>query len=448
MSINLQAPRTNTSTVDRSKLRAWLVSVMLVLLALVNWGDKAVLGLSAVPLMKDLGISNSEYGLLSSAIYFLFSASAVGAGFLANRRSIKWLLLIMVGLWSLTQFSIWLAPTFVLILLSRIVLGVAEGPSAGLSFHAASKWFRDHERNLPVAVQNVGSFGGIAVAAPALTWIITNYSWHWAFFAVGVAGLVWMVVWYFIGKDGPYSGTSEGADPETSVFDGSVRTSYRNLLLSRTFIGTVCVGLAAYWALAIVSAWLPAYLQKANGYSATSAANIVMAVSLTAIFFLIIEAFVTQKLMNHGVKSRFARGWMSAGSVMISGVFILITATMAPGMAQNVALCVGFGLGLVTFTTGAVLVSEFVPVLQRGAVLGIYVAVLTLSGIVSPTIFGAIIDAFGHNAEAGYSTAFVVSGSIVLICGIAGFLLIHPERDAAKIALRLEPADAEPSPQK
>jgi len=443
MSVQVQAPSSDPE-IERSKLRAWLVSVMLVFLMLVNWADKAVLGLVAVPLMEDLGISNSEYGLLSSAIYFLFSASAVGAGFIANRRSVKWMLFIMVALWSLTQFSIWLAPTFGLILISRIVLGLAEGPSAGLGFHAASKWFRDHERNLPTAIQNVGSFSGIAIAAPALTWIITRYSWHWAFFAVAVVGLVWMVLWYFIGKDGPYDGSSKETGADVSVFEGGARVAYRHLLLSKTFVGTVCIGLAAYWALAIVSAWLPSYLRVANGYSASSAANIVMAISLTAIFFLLTEAFATQRLMNRGVSSRIARGWMAAGSVTIGGVCILITATMASGMAQNIMLCLGFGLGLVTFTTGAVLISEFVPVLQRGAVLGIYVAIITLSGIVSPTVFGAIIDLYGSDASGGYRAAFVVSGALILVCGIVGFCLINPPREAVRIAAML--ATLQPGP--
>ena len=160
---------------------------MLVLLALVNWGDKAVLGLVAVPLMKDLGIGPAEYGLLASSLYFLFSASAVTAGFLANRIATKWLLFGMVVIWSICQFSIWLAPTFAMVLISRILLGFGEGPSAGLSFHAAAKWFRDEERNMPIALQNVGAFGGIAVAAPGVTYVATTWGWHWAFFAVGVA---------------------------------------------------------------------------------------------------------------------------------------------------------------------------------------------------------------------------------------------------------------------
>lgn len=362
----------NAPAVQRSGLRAWLVTVMLVLLALVNWGDKAVLGLVAVPLMKDLGIGPGEYGILASSIYFLFSASAVCAGFIANRKATKWLLFGMVIIWCISQFSIWLAPSFAIILIARIILGLGEGPSAGLSFHAASKWFRNEDRNLPIALQNVGAFGGIAVAAPGVTYVASQWGWHWAFFAVGAGGVLWLVAWFFIGKEGPYSGGKKGeTSAASSVFDGAIRIPYRKVLLSRSFIGVCAVGLAAYWALAVMSAWLPTYLQKAHGYQPMDAAQIVMAVSLSAILFLITEATATTYLMKRGVGSRVARGVMAAGSASVAGICIMLVDLTTPGILQVVVLCAGFGLGLVTFTTGAVMISEFVPVLQRGAVLGV-----------------------------------------------------------------------------
>ena len=422
-------------TVQRSKTRAWLVTFMLVLLALVNWADKAVLGLVAVPLMKDLGIGPAEYGILASSIYFLFSASAICAGFIANRKATKWLLFGMVVIWSICQFSIWLAPTFAMILISRILLGLGEGPSSGLSFHAATKWFRNEERNLPMALQNVGAFGGIAVAAPGVTYVASRWGWHSAFFAVGVAGVLWLLVWLFIGKEGPYSASNKGESSPgvvPSAFDGAIRVPYRRLLLSRSFIGVCCVGLAAYCALSVMSAWLPTYLQKAHGYAPMGAAQIIMAISLSAIFFLLTEATATNYLMKRGVGTRVARGVMAAGSNVVAGVFIMLVNVTTPGTLQVVFLCAGFGLGLVTFTTGAVMLSEFVPVLQRGAVLGLYVAIVTSAGIFAPVIFGWIVAAQGSPA-AGYEAALLVTGIVVIIGGILGLALIDPPREAKRI---------------
>lgn len=441
------SPASKTSP-ERSAVRAWLVSVMLVLLALVNWADKAVLGLVAVPLMKDLNLSPEQYGLLASAIYFLFSASAIGAGFLANRVATRWLFVGMVVIWSLTQFSIWLAPSFAIILISRIILGLGEGPSAGLSFHAVAKWFKDDDRNIPTALQNVGSFGGIAVAAPVVTYIATNHDWHWAFFAVGVSGVIWLVLWLIIGREGPYSpeGTKSQkveSDLEAEKSDGiqlfetNKRVPYRMLFGSRTFIGVCCVSFAAYWALAIVAAWLPTYLNITGGLGMTGSANIVALVSITAIVFLVSEAALTTGLMKRGVSSRVARGFMSAGTTLTAGLFILGSTMVPAGVVQLLMICLGFGMGLVSFTTGSVIISEFVPVLQRGAAQGTYVGIITSAGVIAPMAFGAIVGA-SHESGSGYATAFVVTGFIVAIGGVLGLLLIHPERELAKVIINLQ----------
>lgn len=438
---------TQLPPVEYSKRRAWAVSIMLVLLALVNWADKAVLGLVAVPLMEDLSISPEQYGVLASAIYFLFSASAIAGGFLANRIATRWLLVGIVIIWSLTQFSIWLAPTFAIVLISRIVLGLGEGPSAGLSFHAAAKWFKDDERNLPTALQNVGSFGGIAVAAPLVTLIAMKFNWHWAFFAVGCAGVIWLILWLFVGKEGPYSpgGTSEETEAIVSneaessndsvdigLSQTTLRVPYRKIFFSRTFIGTCCVSFAAYWSLAIVSAWLPTFLNITSGYGMTVAANIVAIVSLTAIVFLVGEALLTTWLMKRGTSSRIARGFMASGTTLIAGIFILLSAAIPGGILQIVLTALGFGMGLVSFTTGSVIISEFVPGRQRGAAQGTYVGIITSAGFIAPLVFGSIVGA-GATPGAGYFTAFMISGIIVAIGGLLGLLLIHPTKDVERM---------------
>lgn len=433
---------------ERSKTRAWLVAIMLVLLALVNWADKAVLGLVAVPLMKDLGLTPEQYGLLASAIYFLFSASAIGAGFISNRIATRWLFVGMVIIWSITQFSIWLAPSFAILLISRIILGLGEGPSAGLSFHAVAKWFKDDERNVPTALQNVGSFGGIAVAAPVVTWIATNHNWHWAFFAVGLSGVIWLILWLIIGREGPYSpqpgknqASEEPLQPEQindqEMFATTQRVPYRMLFLSRTFIGVCCVSFSAYWALAIVSAWLPTYLNITGGLGMSGSASIVSMVSLTAIVFLVGEAILTTRLMKNKVSSRVARGFMSAGTTLVAGVFILCSTIVPPGEMQMVMICLGFGMGLVSFTTGSVIISEFVPILQRGAAQGTYVGIITSAGVIAPMVFGSIVGA-GDPAGSGYAIAFTVTGVIVTIGGIIGLLLIHPQRDLDRVAAQMQ----------
>lgn len=83
---------------------AWLVVALLSLFQLINFADKAVIGIAAVPIMRDLELSPREFGLIGSSFFLLFAFSAVATGFLVNRVQTRWVLAAMVLIWALTQF--------------------------------------------------------------------------------------------------------------------------------------------------------------------------------------------------------------------------------------------------------------------------------------------------------------------------------------------------------
>src|SRR4029077_20174574 len=83
---------------------AWKITFLLFLFMLVNFADKIVVGLAGVPIMTELKLEPEQFGLLASAVFFLFSISAIAVGFLVNRVATRWVLLVLAVIWALTQF--------------------------------------------------------------------------------------------------------------------------------------------------------------------------------------------------------------------------------------------------------------------------------------------------------------------------------------------------------
>jgi MFS family permease len=108
---------------------AWSIVVLMFLFMLVNFADKAVIGLAAVPIMQELQLTPSQFGLIGSSFFLLFSVSAIVTGFIANRVQTRWLLLVMGLVWALTQFPMLGSAGFATIVACRIVLGAGEGPA-------------------------------------------------------------------------------------------------------------------------------------------------------------------------------------------------------------------------------------------------------------------------------------------------------------------------------
>src|SRR6185437_12860842 len=217
-----------TMTTQPTPKGAWRITFLLFLFMLVNFADKIVVGLAAVPIMKELKLEPAQFGLLGSSFFFLYSIAAIVVGFIVNRVATRWVLLVLASIWALAQFPMVGTVGLTLLMVCRIILGAGEGPAASVAIHGIYKWFPDEKRTLPTAVLSQGSAFGVILAVPALNWLIVNYNWHYAFGALGVVGLMWVVAWYFLGKEGPLVHNSATAGEET-------RIPYLSLLTSRTF---------------------------------------------------------------------------------------------------------------------------------------------------------------------------------------------------------------------
>jgi predicted MFS family arabinose efflux permease len=239
---------------------AWKITFLLFLLMVVNFADKIVVGLAGVPIMTELKIEPERFGFLGSSFFFLYSIAAIVVGFIVNRVETRWVLLVLAVIWALAQFPMVGTIGFSTLLICRIILGAGEGPAGAVAVHALYKWFPDEKRTLPTAILSQGSAFGVILAVPALNWVIVNYSWHYAFGALGVVGLMWVVAWMFMAKEGPLVQTVAMAAAEP-------RIPYFRLLTSPTFVGCCVATFGAYWALALGLTWFTPFIVKGLGFS-------------------------------------------------------------------------------------------------------------------------------------------------------------------------------------
>ena len=206
-------PHTLRAAVKYGKMnrRAWIVTSLLVVFQIINFADKAVLGLVADSAIKELGLTAGEFGLIGSAFFFLFAIAAVAVGFLAGKVSTRWILLTMGISWAVLQFPMLFGGGAAVLLVTRILLGGAEGPATPISLQHVHGWFPAKERGFPSSIIAIGSTLGPIIAAPVLAWIIAHpdLGWRWAFGFLGIAGLAWSVLWFLLGRDGPYSHTAK-----------------------------------------------------------------------------------------------------------------------------------------------------------------------------------------------------------------------------------------------
>jgi MFS transporter, ACS family, D-galactonate transporter len=416
-------------TDQQSRRQSWMIVALLFIFMMINFADKIIVGLAGVPIMTDLKLTPKEFGLVGSSFFFLFSVSAVVTGFVVNRIKSKTALLVMGIIWALAQFPMIGTVGIELLIACRIVLGAGEGPAYPVALHATYKWFPNAERALPGAIISQGAALGVIVVVPILTWIITKYSWHHAFGALGVVGLLWVVAWAIFGKEGEIKDTPVAGDA------GGDHVPYSALLLSPTNLASWASYFGAYFGLALVLSWFTPYLIKGLGFS-QQAAGYMTALPFAVSFFVVItSSFLSERMMKNGASSRLARGLFTGVCVTLGGLALLVEPHI-PNTALKIALIVaGVVLPSVVYVLSPAILAEFVPQGQRGAMLGINSAVGTAAGIIAPFVMGSVIEGAATAAE-GYSLGFTICGVVTVIGGVVGVLFLRPEAERARLARR------------
>jgi MFS family permease len=405
---------------------AWKITFLLFLFMLVNFADKIVVGLAGVPIMTELKLDPEQFGLLGSSFFFLFSIAAIIVGFIVNRVPTRWVLLALALVWALAQFPMVGTVGFTTLLICRVILGAGEGPAFAVATHAVYKWFPDEKRALPTAILSQGSAFGVILAVPALNWIIVHHSWHYAFGALGVVGLMWVAAWLVLGKEGPLTQTAAMAAAE-------IRIPYLRLLTSPTFIGCCAATFGAYWALSLGLTWFTPFIIKGLGFTQEQAGLISVLPWVFGAAVVLLTGWISQVLMARGMSTRGARGVLGSAPLVVGGLILAVMPYVEGAGLQIALLVFGSGLCGAIYVVCPPMLGEFTPVSQRGAVIAIYGAIFTLAGILAPYVMGSVIQHAATPIE-GYMTGFTINAVIMVVSGLSGLLLLWPNTERARLS--------------
>ena len=114
---------------------AWSMTAVIILLYMINYADKAVYGIIAQPLARELGLTSSQIGMVGSLFFLMFTIGGFASGLLSRWFGLRWALLVLALVWSATVLPVVLSATLAVLIASRMLLGFAEGPSCGPHAH-------------------------------------------------------------------------------------------------------------------------------------------------------------------------------------------------------------------------------------------------------------------------------------------------------------------------
>ncbi|SEL79851.1 MFS transporter [Streptacidiphilus jiangxiensis] len=420
--------------VARPGPRAWVVLGLLFCLMVVNFATKVVPALAGDPLMHELGIGTSTFGVVQSSFFWLFAAGAILGGWLATRVSAHRLLAVSAGLWVVSLVPMAWHVGLGTVITCRVVLGFAEGPTVALALQIAHAWFPAERRALPSALIVAGAAVGPLVSAPALNALIARQSWHAAFAVLAVVGTVVALAWAFVGRDGTLA-VADAAHPQALPLPERVPVA--RLLTTPTLVGLTVLALASYADTAVKLSWLPLYFHDGLGYSTATASRLTALPFLAAAISLIGFGVLSRRLTRRGWSLRATRGRLPGILVAVGALGNLLFPLAGRGGPALCLIVLGASLVAAGYGISFAGLSDVVPARQRGLAFGVVTAVYSLGGIIGPAVMGGLVHGSAVPLD-GYTRGFLGLGVALLAGGVPALVLVHPERDAARLRAAAE----------
>lgn len=188
MATNASADRV-TPTVTNPKLLLWILMIVYVL----NFLDRQIVNILAEPISRDLGLSDTQIGLLTGLAFALFyTLLGIPIARYADNSSTNRVGLISISLavWSAMTAVCGLAQNFLQLALARVGVGVGEAGCTPAAHSLITDSVPPEKRSSAIAFYGlgipIGSLLGLVIGGA----LNDAYGWRIAFMAVAVPGLV------------------------------------------------------------------------------------------------------------------------------------------------------------------------------------------------------------------------------------------------------------------
>jgi len=175
--------------------RRYWVYFLLFLLNTISYTDRVNMSLAGHSIATDFHLSPVALGYLFSSFLWAYVLVMLVGGWLIDRIGMHRVSAICATIWSLAQIGTGLAGSFGVMLLARLGLGVGEAPVSPISYRAVRDWGPFTEHGTAIGAIQSGTLLGPALGAPLVAWLISATSWQVSFYATGIIGLIWVIVW-------------------------------------------------------------------------------------------------------------------------------------------------------------------------------------------------------------------------------------------------------------
>ena len=443
--------QTQSASFKQGGSYAWFVVFVLCITSIFAYLDRQIINLLVEPIKADLGINDTQIGLLTGFSFaLLYVLVAVPIAWIADFGNRTRVITIGIICWALATFFCGLATSFLLLFVARMFVGLGEATLAPSGYSLMGDYFPPEKVGLAVSCLTGAGFlgGGLAyiiggqivgmlnqVDSYTLPLIGMVKPWQLAFMVVAIPGLLLVLLMQFV-KEPPRSSAIDGdliklrAKESFSALFRYIRQNLR--LFVGLFMGLALMASATF----SIMNWMPEYMSRSFGWTPQKFGNtfgtIILVTSPSGVF----------------AGGLIASWWMPRGKQSANVIIPIIAAILATVFgflflqASTESRAIAFGIPTIFFAAmpfgcGTAALPLVTPNRLRAQVVAIYLLCANLLGLtLGPTAVGAVTDyVFKDESRLGDSLSVVapvlyLAGALVLLMAVKPYAQIIRKQEA------------------
>jgi MFS family permease len=400
------------------------VLLIICLMYLILYVDRVNIS-TAAPLIKaDLNLSNTQLGLAFSAFAYPYALFQLIGGYFGDRFGPRRTLfvsgLIVCAATAATGAVGGLASLFA----ARLVLGIGEGATFPTATRAMAAWVPERSWGFAQGITHSSARIGNAVTPPLIALLVGLVSWRGAFVVLALFSLLWVVLWLWYFRDVPAAPPLTAEELATLPARGRGGGSNKPvpwLKLFRRMLPVTAVDFCYGWTLWLFLSWIPSFFYQNYQQNLMQSAFYSAGVFLAGVVGDTLGGVVSDRILHRtGNRTAARRNVIVAG--MLGGFLFLIPVILIHdiNIAAISLAAAFFSVELVVAPIWAVPM-DIAPK-YSGSASGMMNFGFGVAGIISPFVFGYLIDRTG-------SWTLPFTGSICLLLLGAGLAFrMHPDR--------------------
>ena len=389
--------------------RKWSILAFLCGIFVVYTVDRALIGLLAIPIQRELSLTDVQLGVLSSAIFWTYAAAAPFSGLAGDRFNRSRLIGLAVICWSAMAICAGFAGDFATLLLfasfALVIPQTVYSPTASAliaSVHVET-------RTVAMSCHQAAFYTGWFVSGASVAALLSFFgTWRSAFFVFGGLGLVLGIVFLLFSRQASGAAVRQSDNPP-------IRQSLRAYFGCRSAL----LASVAYVTCVFVScgycSWGPKFVAEKFGISPAKAGTGVMFWHYAASFAAILLAgFLTDVMVRRYPRFRI----VLSSSALVLAIPSLVLFAFGPTLPLTLVGAAFLGamlgvLGANQFTN----LFDVIPSACRAGAIGFLNVAAGLVGSLSPILLGGLSQSRGVR---GLELGFAAMGA-ALVLPIAAF---------------------------